>query len=49
MLVDLLRDCRVGDVQVLPGVHPDRDAATGVTLLFKGEAAANASRPKSVH
>jgi hypothetical protein len=30
-------------------VHPDRDAATGVTLLFKGEAAANASQPASIH
>ena len=38
MLVELMRDCRVDDVQVLPGVHPDRDAATGVTLLFKSDA-----------
>ena len=49
MLVELLRDCRVGDVQVLPGVHPDRDAATGVTLLFKGGTAANASQRASIH
>jgi hypothetical protein len=37
MLVDLLRDCRVNDVRVLPGVHGDRDAATGLPLLFKAE------------
>ena len=35
MLQDLLRDCRVTDVRVLPGVHPDRDIATGLPLLFK--------------
>ncbi len=37
MLQDLLRDCRVTDVRVLSGVHPDRDAATGLPLLFKPE------------
>ena len=40
MLFDLLRDCRVADVRVLPGVHPDRDPQTGMTLLFKPEAVA---------
>ena len=35
MLAQLVRDCRVGDVRTLAGVHPDRDAATGLTLLFK--------------
>ena len=35
MLVTLMRDCRVNDVQVLPGVHADRDDATGAPLLFK--------------
>lgn len=35
MLDDLLRDCRVTDVRVQPGVHGDRDPATGLTLLFK--------------
>jgi hypothetical protein len=35
MLTDLLRDCRVTDVRLLPGVHPDRDASTGLPLLFK--------------
>ncbi|MEP6942814.1 MAG: hypothetical protein ABI981_07750 [Betaproteobacteria bacterium] len=48
VLVDLLRDCRVGDVQVLAGVHPDRDAATGVPLLFKADAV-NASHATSIH
>src|SRR5512143_3358546 len=35
MIVDLLADCRVGDVRIVPGVHADRDPATGRTLLFK--------------
>jgi hypothetical protein len=35
MLESLLADCRVGDVRRMPGVHPDRDAATGQALLFK--------------
>jgi hypothetical protein len=35
VLVDLLADCRVGDVRIVPGVHADRDPATGRTLLFK--------------
>ena len=35
MLLELLRDCRVVDVRVVPGVHADRDAATGVRLMFK--------------
>ncbi len=37
MLIELLRDCRVTDIRVLSGVHPDRDAATGLPLLFKPE------------
>ncbi len=37
MLVDLMRDCRVTDIRTLAGVHPDRDPATGLTLLFKPE------------
>jgi hypothetical protein len=36
MLVGLLRDCRVADVRVRPGIHPDVDPATGGPLLFKG-------------
>ena len=40
MLVDLLHDCRVADVRILPGVHADRDPQTGLTLLFKPDAAA---------
>jgi hypothetical protein len=35
MLEQLVRDCRVADVRFVAGVHPDRDPATGVTLLFK--------------
>jgi hypothetical protein len=44
MLSDLMRDCRVTDVQALPGVHADRDPATGLTLLFKAAAVADASQ-----
>jgi hypothetical protein len=40
MLLDLLRDCRVTDVRVLAGVHPDRDSQTGMMLLLKPDAAA---------
>jgi len=39
MLLALLADCRVVDVRRKPGVHPDRDAATGLPLLFKAEGA----------
>lgn len=35
MLVETLRDCRIADVRVLPGVHPDRDPEAGTALLFK--------------
>ena len=38
MLVTLLRDCRIADVRVLSGIYGDRDAATGLPLLFKGDA-----------
>jgi hypothetical protein len=48
MLADLMRDCRVSNVQALPGVHADRDQATGMTLLFKADAIADA-RPSIVH
>jgi hypothetical protein len=48
MLVDLLRDCRVADVRVLPGVHPDLDPQTGMTLLFKSDAPA-ATEQASLH
>lgn len=37
MLTDFLGECRVADVRVVPGVHGDRDPATGLTLLFKGD------------
>jgi hypothetical protein len=45
MLRDLLRDCRVQDVRVRPGVHPDVDPQTGVRLLFKDAEAA----PQPLH
>lgn len=48
MLTDLMRDCRISDVQALPGVHADRDQATGMILLFKADAVADA-RPSIVH
>jgi hypothetical protein len=35
MLEALLADCRVADVRLVGGVHPDRDPATGQRLLFK--------------
>jgi hypothetical protein len=35
MLADLLRDCRVADIRMLGGVHPDRDPATGSPVLYK--------------
>jgi hypothetical protein len=48
MLFDLLRDCRVADIRMLPGVHPDRDPGTGMTLLFKSDAVP-ASEQTSLH
>ena len=47
MLIELLRDCRIADVRVLPGVHPDRDPQTGMTLLFKADA--SVARPSAPH
>ena len=35
MLIELLRDCRVTDIRAVSGVQPDKDAATGLPLLFK--------------
>ena len=43
MLCDLMEDCRVTDVRVVAGVHPDRDPATGLPLLFKPDALPAAS------
>jgi hypothetical protein len=43
-LAELMRDCRVTDVQALPGVHADRDPATGLTLLFKADSVAEAGQ-----
>ena len=37
MLADLVRDCRVADLRVRAGVHPDRDPVTGAPLMFKAE------------
>jgi len=37
MLRTLLSDCRVTDVRVRDGIHGDRDPATGLPLLFKGD------------
>ena len=37
MLANLLGECRVADVRVVPGIHADRDPATGMPLLFKGD------------
>jgi hypothetical protein len=45
MLTVLLAECRVADVRIHPGIHADRDPATGRTLLFKGAGA----RPAAVH
>jgi hypothetical protein len=39
MLADVLAECRVDDVRWQPGVHADRDPATGLALLFKAGAA----------
>ncbi len=45
MLTDLLRDCRVDSVREMPGLHADRDPGTGLTLLFKGDAAPDGRAP----
>jgi hypothetical protein len=37
MLTGFLAECRVQDVRIVPGVHADRDAVTGLPLLFKGD------------
>jgi hypothetical protein len=37
VLEALLADCRVADVRVLAGIHPDVDAATGQLLFFKNQ------------
>ncbi len=39
MLAGVLEQCRVADVRWRPGVHADRDPATGLALLFKAGAA----------
>jgi hypothetical protein len=35
LLTGLLAQCRVADVRLVAGVHPDRDPVTGGPLLFK--------------
>lgn len=45
MLTDLLRDCRVDSIREMPGLHADRDPGTGLTLLFKGDAAPDRGAP----
>lgn len=39
MLNALLRDCRVSDVRIMPGVHADIDPVTGTSLFFKDHGA----------
>ena len=48
VLAALMRDCRVADVRVHAGVHPDRDPATGMTLLFRADVVADPKR-SAVH
>jgi len=38
MLKNLLRDCRITRVTVVPGVHPDLDASTGLRLFLRPDA-----------
>ncbi len=45
LFTDLMRDCRVNDVQFEPGVHADRDPLTGHPLLFKS----GLPRPPALH
>ena len=37
-IADLLAACRVEDVTVLAGLHPERDARTGLPLFFRSDA-----------
>lgn len=37
IIVDLLSACRVADITVLPGVHPERNADTGLPLFFRAD------------
>jgi hypothetical protein len=43
-ILALLADCRVADVRALPGIHPDRDPATGLQRFFRADGGA-ATRP----
>ncbi len=48
LLIDLLHDCRVTDIRVVEGIHPDSDPTTGITLLFKPETIP-ATTPVTLH
>jgi hypothetical protein len=37
-IVGLMRACRIADVRVLDGVHPDREPMTGLPLFFRADA-----------
>jgi hypothetical protein len=41
MLDALLRDCRVADVRIVPGVNADIDPVTGTSLFFKDDGASS--------
>ena len=47
MLTQLLGECRITDVRVLPGMHDDRDPVTGLPLLFKGDT--ERESPQAMH
>jgi len=48
VIADLLRACRVADVRVQDGLHPDRDPGTGLPLFFRADALGSAG-PAPLH
>ena len=38
MITDLFDACRVADLRVLPGIHPDREPETGLPLFYRADA-----------
>jgi hypothetical protein len=36
-IVALLRECRIGDIRVIAGIHGDREAGTGLPLFFRAD------------
>ena len=44
MLIELLQDCHVTDIQVLPGIHADCDKGPDAPLLFRADALAALDR-----